>query len=546
MLIDLEKVQDETRFTADICIIGAGPAGITIAKELANSRLSVVLAESGSRKDDHNAVSLYEGLSIGHPVDLTTGRYRIFGGASTRWGGRCALLDPLDFEDRPWIPLSGWPVSYDQLSPFYRRALEICNFKEKWLSPSAVYQSLGIQFPEFTYGKLAPFVWRMAAPELAPTFIRGITLGYRAAFNFGRAYADVLEGAENIRVLHHANLVEFHADKNATGISSARFSSLSRRTVEVLAKRFVVACSGIENARILLNLPQPLLEAANKYDQIGRCFAQHPRGVIGTVEASQKQALALQRTFNIFVRPRRIPIQYEVGLALTEKAQRKDALLNASVALNYEADDESIWMAGKRLRDVIKRRRPLQMNFLADLATVVFGASSVGGNIARRWVLGREIIHKNPVIRAVIDLEQAPRPNSRISLLDERDSLGMRKAVVNWMVGDLERKTAAAFGEFLDEELRHNGMGELRKSQWLNSDEPVGGQHLYGNLHFIGATRMSKSARDGTVDANCRVFGIENLYMAGASVFPIGGHANPTVTIVALAVRLADHLRNSP
>ncbi|MFT0876290.1 GMC family oxidoreductase [Rhodopseudomonas sp. G2_2311] len=545
MLIDLSRSADRTaEFRSDICIIGGGPAGITIARELIDCGKTVILAESGGLKQDRKALSLYEGVSVGHPVELTVGRYRVLGGSSIMWGGRCARLDPMDFECRDWIPRSGWPISYDELTPYYERAIRTCNFHEEWKELSDVKDVLQLTLPLLEAGNLSPFVWRVAPPDPNRSLWNWLTLGYRASFKFGSAYLHELKSANTVKVLLHANLVKLIGAPGDRSIQEAIFTTLDGRSTRVVSKEFVVACSGIENPRILLNMPDQLLKNANPHGQIGRCFAQHPRGIIGVVEASEEQALRLQKTFNNFMRPKYVPVQYEVGLALTEQAQRMHKLLNASLCLYYEADDYSIWKAGRRVREAI-RGRTFDRRFLNDVLTVTFGIHSVGMNVIRRWILGREVIHKKPIIRAVIDLEQVPRPDSRITLASEMDSVGMRKCVVDWKLGELELRTARMFAEFLDQELKLAGLGALRRSEWLARGLPFEQNDLQSNLHFIGATRMADRAEDGVVDRNCKVFGLDNVYMAGASVFPIGGHANPMVTIVALATRLGELLRNS-
>jgi choline dehydrogenase-like flavoprotein len=229
-------------------------------------------------------------------------------------------------------------------------------------------------------------------------------------------------------------------------------------------------------------------------------------------------------------------------LALSEAAQRQHKILNASLALYYKVNDDGIREAGKRLRTAINQRK-FHSSIFQDMKSILLGFPLVGVIGIRRYILGHEVIHQKPVIRAVIDLEQVPRPESRVYLSNDIDRLGMRKAVVDWKIGELERRTAKLFADFLDDELRANDLGRLKKEEWLTGSGTIQNDELNGNLHFIGATRMAANPESGVVDVNCRVFGIDNLYVAGTSVFPTGGHANPMITIVALAIRLSDHLK---
>jgi hypothetical protein len=329
VLIDLRSAtKNPARYEADVCIVGAGPAGITVARELSNCGLKVMLVESGGIKDDRAALALYEGQSIGHPVDLTLGRYRIFGGASVRWGGRSANLDPIDFAQRDWVERSGWPFGPEIMDRYYEKAVYSCNFKAPWIEKEEIFKELKIEMPSFVTGAVEPFVWRFASPDFAevkPDLGDKLTLGYRAATRFGPTYLPQLTKAANVDILLYANLVSFAPDETGAAVSSAEFSTMDGKKATVHARRFVLATSGIENARILLNLPEPLLSRANAHDQIGRGFAQHPRGVIGIIKASKAQALKLQAIFNNYLRPRSVPVSYEVGLALRPRHSRKTA-----------------------------------------------------------------------------------------------------------------------------------------------------------------------------------------------------------------------------
>jgi choline dehydrogenase-like flavoprotein len=181
---------------------------------------------------------------------------------------------------------------------------------------------------------------------------------------------------------------------------------------------------------------------------------------------------------------------------------------------------------------------------MRDALNAVGGAGSVAVNLGRRLVLGQPAILVDPIITILVDLEQDPNPDSRVTLSAQRDRLGMMRAKVDWKISETERRTARLFNGYIAEELKRLGLGETDASPWLTSQSPLRDDELYGTYHHIGTTRMSKDPRDGVVNEDCRSHGIQNLYFAGCSVFPTGGHANPTFTIAALAIRLADHLRN--
>lgn len=539
---DLEDSAAPEAYSADICIIGSGPAGTTIARELLGSGLRVIVVESGGLTENAETHALYDGDTVGHTLNMMEGRHRVFGGAGTRWGGRCALLDPIDFEQRDWIPLSGWPFRYEDLLSFYERAKSVSNFENHWIDDDIAAERLKAAPKPFTGGKLQRMIWRVASPDLRPGLRTYLTLGYRTHFDYGKAYRRQLEESPTTQVLLNATMIGMSTSADGRRVEDITVSTLDGRRAKVRAGRFVLATSGIENARQLLMAPPPLRERANRHDLVGRFLGQHPRGDFGEIVVTPEQARRIQGAFHRFLVPPRVPVQYEVGFALTEAAQREHKLVNASAALVYYAHDNTPWKAGKRLV-LAARRLKAYRGMLADAVKLVAGIPAIAGNVARRYLLGRKLHHTMPSIHVELDLEQAPNPESRILLSFRRDRFGNPLARADWRIAPIERRTARFFADALDEELRLMDLGTFKGKPWLYNDEPLSTDDLCGNYHFIGATRMDADATRGVVDVDCRVHGVENLYCAGASVFPTGGHANPTLTIVALAIRLADHLK---
>jgi choline dehydrogenase-like flavoprotein len=537
LIEDLKSLETGKILSVDVCVIGAGPAGITIASEFIGSGLRVCLAESGGLSDEEETQALYQGENVGHPVVMDEGRYRLFGGAATRWGGRCAILDPIDFEARDWVRKSGWSLDLDTLRPYYERAKCASNFSEPWLPDEQVPSVLGIELPSFNSTSVNPFVWRVAPGDI-PSGLQNLGRP-RPRFDWGRAYRDRLKADQNIHVLLHANLRAIEGNEDGSHIESVEVRSLTGISMTIKAKCFVICCGGIENVRLLLNAPSNVLQKLNEFDNLGRYLAQHPRGCIATLDTTPETAGRLQNLFTDFLRPS--GVQYEIGFALSESAQRENRLLNASAAMYYAARPESAWKAAARLREAVTTGKPYA-GMLRDGGHIVSESGSVAANIVRR-VRGVPMILPNPIASLIIDLEQEPNPESRITLSAEKDPLGMQRAKVDWRISEIERTTARYFCGFIGDVIKRLGLGQLQPSEWLTSNRPIGGEDLHGTYHFIGATRMSKDPRDGVVDENCRTHGVKNLYIAGCSVFPTGGHANPTLTILALALRLADHLR---
>lgn len=517
MIEDLAAGLSEREARAQICVVGGGPAGITLALELAARGKSVILAESGGLKSEPETQALYRGESVGHPMVLEEGRHRVLGGAATQWTGRCALLDDIDFEQRDWVAYSGWPFGADALKPHYALAAQYCGFGDGEFEAPAALSSAGAATaldPE----RISTHVWRYAPQS-----------GVRRYRDWGRDYAEALRRQSGLRVILHANAL--HLETQRRRVVGMSFASLSGKRIRVTADAFVLCCGGAENTRLLLiwreQAPHLFVQGG---DWLGRCFMQHPRGVIATVHADQAASEQLQDRFNVF--SRRGGVQYELGFALSATTQRREKLLNASAILSYSADANSPW----------ERFKAVAQGDLAGLQAAVARPGAISRNIWRRGVLGRHPLLQTRAINVVVDLEQAPDPESRLTLASERDALGLPRLRVDWRIGVQERVTAARFAHLLAEEFSRLGLPELRPARCEARTGALPAEALTGTFHHIGAVRMAEVADRGVVDGQCRVHGIDNLFVQGCAVFPTGGHANPTFTIVALALRQASIL----
>ena len=543
MISDLEDGRLPPALAVDLCLIGAGPAGIVLAEEMRNLGLSVCLAEGGGRREERRGRTLYDGESIGHEMTLMHGRHRGFGGSAQRWGGRMAPLGAIDFEPRPWIPRSGWPITLDQLRPYYERAKRASNFDAPWLDDAAALASVGRSLPQTTGDDVVPFVWHYASDRSGAKAPLGSRLGKRRNFNWGEAYFNRFREARDIHVILHANLIQLVPAPAGDRIAEAHFQSLNGRRVAIAARAFVTCCGGIETPRILLHLNETLDHGLRGQDNLGRFFMQHPRGTILTIEADRAAASKLSNSFGAFPRRAHGKLQYEVGFALSEAAQRRNGLLNASAGIYFLPGANSAWEAAKRLRGAMG---PAGTGRIAprDIGYVAQGAFTAWPQIWSRYVSGAPVAFRGGTANVIADLEQMPIRDSRLSLSHVRDALGIRALIADWRLSSEERRTSRFFAEAIAAEVRRLGLGEPRLAAWLCDDDPSRIPELTGNYHFIGAARMAHSEADGVVDSDAKVFGQDNLFVTGSAIFPTGGHANPTLTIVALATRLADHLKD--
>ena len=507
---DARTISANTILTTDICVIGAGAAGITIARDLADSRHDVYVVESGDFDLDAATQDLASGESIGHPyVSLAASRLRYFGGSTNHWAGWCSPLSAIDFEKRDWVPASGWPIGLADLTPYYERAQktnELAAFEydeDAWSSRSHPAARLG--------DDVETVVWQFSPPT-----------------RYGITYQRTLAQAPNVHVVLNANLTAFETTPGAGHVNAVTLTTLEGTSFTLVARRYVLATGGIENARLLLLADD--VEAGglgNANDLVGRYFMEHPHVTTAscvfadpTKDVNLYASRAPRRAFGgpsfvtriedglrrrLDALPPLVPVRG--GLRLSDAAQRREGILNGAAVLRHADVTDGMTIDVQR---VISRSTPPHE---AEVR-----AYDV------RW-----------------QLEQAPNPDSRVTLGMERDALGLRRARLDWRLTDLDTHTLVATTHALGRALGLSGEGRLRLEAWVQ-EEAASWQGMYGGNHHMGTTRMSDDPRQGVVDKNCRVHSVDNLYIAGSSVFPTGGFVNPTLTLTALAHRLADHL----
>jgi len=528
MLIDLLSGDRDMTAEADVCVIGAGAAGIALVRDLQQYGRDVCLLEAGGLDFDRQTQSLFAGRNIGRPYyDLDQARLRFFGGTTNIWGGRCVPLERIDFERRDWIPHSGWPISRDDLDPWYRLAHESLELGEFDYS-AALWRKLGIEPMDFTTGELTTAFWRFDDKKE----------------RFNRNQCDDLVAARNVRIFLHANLTHIQADETSRSIRSVAAKSLQAHMLTVRARHFILACGAIENARQLL-LADNVMPGGigNAHDQVGRYFMEHPHGRIAHIETRDPAwfwALFRKRY------PRHGP-PVAPALVAGEALQRKAAMLNSATTFKPQRDPKRGLALGSKVYMDLKHR---------------LDPTRSGRNMwhAYRGLLDSLQRHvAMPLVRAGVKAarmqlylmaraEQAPNPDSRVVLSAARDALGCRLADLDWQLSAIDKHTVRQLALALGRQLEHSGMGKVRTMDWLEDHstewpvDPTVGNHPIGGYHHMGTTRMSANPARGVVDAHCTVHGLANLHIAGSSVFTTGGWANPTLTILALARRLARHI----
>jgi choline dehydrogenase-like flavoprotein len=484
MLIDLRTAPSDSRIEADVCVIGAGAAGITLAHELRASNLDVCLLESGGVQLSLEAQELARGVSyqVGWPYQkLEATRIRNLGGTTTVWDGACAPYNDIDFEKRAWVPHSGWPITRASLDPYYARAESLCELGAGEYG-AELFGLFGHPADAFDGDKLDVRFWRYSSTR------------------FGPRYVDELRRSKNTRLYLFANASHIRANEAGTAVEEVEVQTLDGKRGSVAARAYVLATGGIENARLLLNAndvePNGL---GNRHDLVGRYFMEHSYYQSGFLVSED-----LERLMQRWGHMERASLHVLAGVRLADAVQRRERTLNCCSLLDdrFHRDNPGIIATRRILQDIrFRQASPELGNKIYDIVTNLDAVLMAGLGAA---IHGDSRYYEEKGVPVFTQSEQAPNPNNRVFLETERDRLGLQRVSLDWRLGELDR-------------------------HWGH--------------HHMGTTRMSDDPKTGVVNRDCRMHSVHNLYVAGSSVFPTGGYANPTLTIVALAIRLADHLR---
>ena len=525
MLIDGRSVPDGSRIEADLCIVGCGPAGITIARELAPLGIDLVVLESGGPERDPQADQLGAGESVGHPyIPLQTSRARGIGGTSLHWemrttggdeGWLARPLDPIDFEQRPGVDHTGWPFTYADMQPYYLRAQAVAG-----LGP---YRYAFEDFPE---DPERPFA--LPAEVESRLFQRGDT-------TFSR-YRNELAAATRVRVFHGATALDLGLDATGSRISEVRVGTAGPRRFTVVPRRIVLAGGGIENARLLLlSGRERTTGVGNQRDLVGRFFMERLSGRAGVLIPTTPLDLAAYRSHVV------AGTRIGGSLSLAPDVIRREGLRNATFWIDSRPRHAtSRGVTSLLTLSRIPRRRPV------DLAAVPQHVLTVARDLPEVIRTVAETALRRETAQTVVQLgaqaEQAPNPDSRITLGRRFDRFGSPLARLDWRPTDADGDSLRRTVALLDASLRSAGIGRIDHRFGDSATKPL----YLGHFHHMGTTRMDQDPAKGVVDAASRVHGVENLFIAGSSVFPTSGFANPTLTVVALSLRLADELKQGP
>jgi choline dehydrogenase-like flavoprotein len=544
MTIDANRLTNRSSFEAEICIIGAGVAGIALAHEFVGQETEVIIVESGDVRPQAETQSLAEGDNVGRSYyPLTDACKRAIGGTSWSWrvelpggctGVRLRALDRIDFEERPGIPYSGWPISKQDLHPYYTRAHEKFHLgpydldAEDWFS----------------------LLRKKQTPIVEDRDIETAVFHFADASLFTDTYPRVLEEASNVTILTNATATELITNEAATTVTNVEARNLSGQPIKISGSCYILALGGIQTPRLLLLSNQHMPEGlANQNDLVGRFFMEHPHDNAGWYVPSK---VKIGESLASYQRPFEVEEGQPIMAYWKPKAHvlmRKE-LPNYCASIRPKTDDywrihvSEGWKTLRRLWYARESGLPEQP--YRDVARAVAAFPElvdIAYEKIRQRVNAFAVADSNKGARNYRlqqMSEQIPNPESRITLSPERDRFDQPRACLEWKLSNDDIRGIQKAQEIIDQTLQRAGLGHVV----VASQEEINNR-VIGGYHHMGTTRMGSSPRRGVVDTNCKVHGVHNLYVAGSSVFPTSGCSNPTLTIVALALRLADHLKRS-
>ena len=462
----------------DTCIVGSGPAGITLALKLAANGQKVLLLEAGELTYSEKSQEIYDCESIGHDAWPKYTRLRYFGGTSNHWSGRCRPFEKSDFQNRTINGLPGWPIRYNEIAPYLPEAMEILEL------------DLQKGFKPINESTLENHFYADAFSQSPPT-------------RFNSKYIDQITASKNIDCFLNATAVDLQLDKSHQTVTHIKVSNYNGESASARASRFILSLGGIETPRFMLNCNQQIKSGiGNGSDMVGRCFMEHLNVPMGSF---------LYREPKKFTKLQFFTDDNFCQSAMTGKSNITMSIVNS---VKSYGRTKAIKTFFKNLACQMEIDKKVQ--FISDFKCP--GMGTIGTLI-----------------------EQAPSLDSRVSLGETSDTFGLRKAKLDWKIGAYDQNTIRQTALTMAKEFSSAGLGQIRLADFiLNPEQEIKFGH---HAHHMGTTRMSDDPQHGVVDRNAKVHGLDNLYIAGSSVFSTGGACNPTMPIIQLCLRLADHLR---
>jgi choline dehydrogenase-like flavoprotein len=521
----------------DLCVVGSGVAGMLLVMELAQTYRDICVIESGAWKPDEDTQSLYELNSVGYPIRKNyQSRIRYFGGSCNIWAGRAMIYNEIDLMPRPWLNNISWPIDFAELDRYYASAARYLNL------PS--YEKLK---PETWQSKLSNFEMSLFRND---DFKTNVSLFARAPARFGykTKYFAKVRNSANITLYINSNAINLHLNDSLSQVERIDVACLNGVRYTINPRKVVLACGGLENTRILLASNKQMSSGiGNRNGLLGRFYMDHPRAVFGHLKLTKK--IKLDHLLGMPVTGGKM----QLGIALGDKIQSREGLLNNYLTLEprYSIGSMELYESFVKLMKRLLRKGYSGKRFdfknqeMAEVPEMIYLLTPkellphfMYYTYYKYSRIAKSLFTNLTHLSIVNYSEQEPNIASRVYLDDEKDKLGMPKLVLDWKISDRSFNSSLRLMHLLDEHFKRYEVGHIEQDLAEIKELPY-----TDASHHLGTTRMSADQHTGVVDTDCRVHGVKNLYVAGSSVFPTAGHANPTLTIAAMSLRLADYLK---
>ena len=520
MQIDLEEVPAGSGFESDICVIGAGVAGLLLSTRLAGYGLRVNLLEAGGKELEQRSQDLYKSEMRGRfHMGTTEGRFRTFGGASTRWGGQLLAYPDEVFQTRELLGHVGWPISQKDIEAYY----------------PDIFKVMGVNELPFTDEFLDKFGNRadVASPEVRVRFSKFAPFPRR---NLAGTLGKQVVASDRITVFFHANVLSVDIDETGGWIESVRVRNYQGAEYRFKARDYVICTGTIEASRLLLSSNSVLpAGVGNATDQVGRYFQDHV--TVDAMRLGEKSKAIFAKYFApYFVKDTLHSPKIEATVALQKSLQLPEVMAHFFI---HESEDNEFTLLRQTLVDM--QRGNFAWNKVGQMPKLLSGAAKMAYSLK---VKGRRIFSKQANVSLNLETEQRPRADSRIQISDKLNVVGIPETIVDWKISDADGESMQRFAVVMEKYLKSLGMTEQNWTLSPQADAKTWAQAGGDILHPMGGTRMGTSPENSVVDGELRVHGVANLYVSSCSVFPSGGSSNPTFTMMALACRLSDLLKS--
>jgi choline dehydrogenase-like flavoprotein len=524
MQLDARSIPDGDTLEAAYCIIGAGAAGITLALQLTKAGKKVALLESGDEVADPQIQDLTDGDISGRPYPLSSSRLRLMGGTTNHWTGHCYRFQERDFFAKEWVNSPEWPIRLADVQPFYDEAAKLVLFAtdfKDW-SLDAWRRRLKTERLPLDGGNFSSRL-EYQSPILPST--------ERRSFAF---YHPELIRNPRLDLYKYATVTEIVTDAEGRTVTELNVRSPAGNTFRIKPQVTILTAGGIENARLLLasrrNTPNGV---GNEHDQVGRYFTDHVffrERMVRNPDAAFDKLLAWNHVDDM----NRVVAHLVPSDEVLRREQIHDVFLRV---LPHFPEPSAEVTAAKRIAEGLFTLDPSSIRG-DDLSTAISGFDTLAAKAWEKLTGDDDPLEQNIIVR----IEPEPVAESRVALTGELDAFGMPRPHLHWELPESTKRSAARAVALFAQEVGKHNLGRVHAGFKPEDDWPG---DLEVGYHHCCTTRMSETPRTGVVDRNCKVHGVGNLYIAGSSVFTTAGSGSPTMTLVALALRLSHHLTGS-